>query len=104
VKRLLHPYPGSVVGQNGSIVVDAETHQRPSVIESFFYDVQFIPTLWTVFVFPDNAGRLLVVQSLRIAMTITPDTWHSTSSLYKRIISRNSSVVVNTVSLTTVIG
>ena len=83
---LLHAFHFSLVRNGGAAIVDAISNYRPSVILALFNNIDFVATLWPVFVIPDFTGHRVFYQTLGISMSIAIYGCFCPFGIYKRIV------------------
>src|SRR5436309_10898321 len=82
-----------MVGDSRAGIISAVTHHRPAVIPPGQDDVQFISTIGTILVLPNQTGLRMKREPQRIAMTERKDLRLVAGSSNERIVRRRRSVV-----------
>src|SRR5690606_3266626 len=72
-------------------------YNGPPVIFSFLDDVDFITTLWAMFVFPNFACNGMYHHTLRISVAVAINRFFGIGFVYKRVVFRNPAVIIKTV-------
>src|SRR5690606_18873049 len=101
-QRLFHAFFFGNIGKTRAIVIDAIRYNGPPVIFSFLDDVDFITTLWAMFMFPNFACNGMYHHALRISVAIAVNRFFGIGFVYKWIIFRYSAIVIKAVYFTVI--
>src|SRR5689334_6274230 len=82
------------VPDRSSVVLPAECHRRPSVIQAAPDDVDLVAAEWSVLRLPQLASFRMEREPVRIAMTVAPDLGPRTRASDERVVVRYSAIVV----------
>src|SRR5262245_13748448 len=78
-----------------ALISTAEAHDGPAVVTSGSDDIDLIPAIWPVLVFPHVAGYRMNCQSKRRSMSKRIDLRLHAIAADEGIVARNSAVVPN---------
>src|SRR5690606_37961454 len=90
--------------KNRAIVIDPIADHWPTEVLGFFHNVDLISTSWTMLMNPDLSRDGVSDHPLRISVAIRINGFFGVGLVYKRIVSRDLSIVMKPVHFTAVFG
>ena len=97
MNRLFGSFHFGLIRYGGPAVIDTIGHQRPAIICAFFDNIDLVPTPWAVLMYPDLPGLRMPGHPLWIPVAIGKNGRPGAGAVYKRVVRRDPSVVVQAV-------
>src|SRR5690606_4766232 len=96
MNRLLHSFFFCQIRDNIAVIIDTIGNYRPTVILALFKNIQFIASLWAMLYFVENIIFPVVCKPLGVPVSVRPNRLLGAWRVYKWIIFRDTTVIVQT--------